>query len=133
MTYLQQQRTDWSRDELRRIAAADELRVEPRLPDGALREPVTIWVVAVGGRLFVRSAHGQRAPWWRAAHSCADGRIRAAGIQKPVVFETAPAELNDAIDAAYRTKYRRYSASLVQIMVTPEARDTTLELIPRKD
>jgi hypothetical protein len=39
--------------------------------------------------------------------------------------------LNDEIDAAYRTKYRRYGARYVDPMVAPEARSTTIKLVPR--
>ena len=40
-------------------------------------------------------------------------------------------DLDEQIDAAYRTKYRRYSVSLINYMVSPEARSTTLKLVPR--
>ena len=40
-------------------------------------------------------------------------------------------DLDEQIDAAYHTKYRRYSASLINYMVSPEARSTTLKLVPR--
>jgi len=39
--------------------------------------------------------------------------------------------VNDAIDAAYRTKYHRYADSYVTPMIRPEARATTIKLIPR--
>jgi len=39
--------------------------------------------------------------------------------------------VNDAIDAAYRTKYHRYADSYVTHMIRPEARATTIKLIPR--
>ena len=39
--------------------------------------------------------------------------------------------LNDEIDAAYRTKYRRYVASIVDSIVSPQARAATLKLVPR--
>jgi hypothetical protein len=45
------------------------------------------------------------------------------------VEETDPGT-NDQIDAAYREKYRRYSA-YVPPMISPEARATTLRLMPR--
>jgi hypothetical protein len=38
--------------------------------------------------------------------------------------------VNDAVDNAYRGKYGRY-ASYVPPMLAPQARATTLELIPR--
>jgi hypothetical protein len=37
--------------------------------------------------------------------------------------------VNDAVDDAYRAKYRRYP-SYVEPMVRPVARATTLELVP---
>jgi hypothetical protein len=39
-------------------------------------------------------------------------------------------DLNDQIDAAYRTKYRRYAASVIDAIVSPQARATTLRLVP---
>jgi hypothetical protein len=39
--------------------------------------------------------------------------------------------INDQIDTAYRTKYHRYSASFVTTMVSPAARATTMNLVPR--
>jgi Uncharacterized protein conserved in bacteria (DUF2255) len=35
------------------------------------------------------------------------------------------------LDAAYRATYRRYSGTYVDPMVTPEARATTIKLVPR--
>ena len=43
----------------------------------------------------------------------------------------ADAGVNDAVDAAYRTKYRRYADSYVPPMLSPDARATTLKLVPR--
>jgi hypothetical protein len=39
-------------------------------------------------------------------------------------------DLDDQIDAAYRTKYRRYAANIVSRIVSAEARSTTLRLLP---
>ena len=38
---------------------------------------------------------------------------------------------DDQIDAAYRTKYRRYGGRYVDPMVAPEARAATIKLVPR--
>jgi Uncharacterized protein conserved in bacteria (DUF2255) len=38
-------------------------------------------------------------------------------------------DLNDQIDAAYRTKYRRYAASVIDAIVSPQAR-ATLPVVP---
>lgn len=59
-----------------------------------------------------------------------EGRIRAGVVEKDVTFvEEADSDINDKIDAAYRTKYRRYP-QYVAPMVAAEARSTTLKLVP---
>jgi hypothetical protein len=35
------------------------------------------------------------------------------------------------IDAAYRDKYRRYSAGTLDRITSPQARSTTIQLVPR--
>ena len=120
----------WTSDELDRIGAADELQIAPRRRDGTLRTPVTIWVVRVDDDLYVRSYRGRSAAWFRGTQVRHEGHIRAGGIEKDVTFvqETDPG-INDQIDAAYRTKYRRY-ASYVPPMISSEARATTLRVVP---
>jgi hypothetical protein len=44
--------------------------------------------------------------------------------------EESDPDINDQIDAAYLTKYRRYP-QYVAPMVTPEVRDATIKLVPR--
>jgi hypothetical protein len=121
----------WTADELERIAAADEL-MAPLQRDGTLQKPVTIWVARLGDDLYVRSYRGRGGSWFRAAQVRHEGRIWAGGVEKDVtlVEETDPG-LNYQIDAAYRTKYRRYSASLINYMMSPEVRSTTIRLVPR--
>ncbi len=122
--------TLWSKDELDRIGSADELQIAPRLRDGTLRTPVTIWVVRVGDELYVRSYRGRGGAWFRGAQVRHEGHIRAGGLEQDVTFvEEADPGINDQIDAAYRAKYRR-SASYVPPMISPEARATTLRLVP---
>ena len=122
----------WTADELDRIAEAEELQLASAHSDGTLRKPVTIWVVRLGDDLFVRSAYGRTSHWFRGVGESYEGRIGAGGVDKDVTFadETDPA-VNDQIDAAYRAKYRRYSATYVEPMVAPQARATTLKLMPR--
>jgi hypothetical protein len=124
--------TAWTSDELTKIAAADELDIAPLRPDGTLRTPVTIWVVRHGDDLYVRSYRGSGGAWFRAAQARHEGHIRAGGVDQDVTFaeETDPA-VNDQIDAAYRAKYHRFSATYVDPMVTPAARATTLKFVPR--
>ncbi len=124
--------TAWTNDELRTIGAADELEIASARPDGTLRNPVTVWVVRHGDDLYVRSVNGPTAAWFRGTQVRHEGHIRAGGVEKDVTFveETDPG-LNDEIDAAYRTKYRRYLDSYVPPMISPEARATTIRLVPR--
>jgi hypothetical protein len=121
----------WTSDELSTIAAADEMELAPLRSDGRLRTPVTIWVVRYGDDLYIRSWRGHGGSWFRATQARHEGHIQAGGMAKDVTFveETDPG-INDQIDAAYRTKYRRY-ASYIPPMISPEARATTLKLVPR--
>ncbi len=112
----------WTGEELNRIGNAEELEIAPLRRDGALRKPVTIWVVRVGDNLYVRSYKGRTSAWFRGVQVQHEGRIWAGGVEKDVTFteETDPA-INDQIDAAYRTKYGRYP-QYVAPMLTPEVR-----------
>jgi len=122
--------TTWMRDELNKIGTAEELQIASLRCDGTLRNPVTIWVVRVGDELYVRSAYGRSAAWFRGALMRHEGRIRAGGVEKDVIFLDADPNLNDEIDAAYRTTYRRRGATYVNMMVRPEARSATIKLAP---
>jgi hypothetical protein len=123
--------TAWTSDELDRIGTADELQLAPRRRDGTLRPPVTVWVVRHGDDLCVRSAYGRTAAWYRGTRARRQGRIRAGGVERDVTFVDADHGVDDHLDAAYRTKYRRYGARFVDPMVGPEARAATLKLVPR--
>ena len=124
--------TTWTKDELDKIAGADELQITSLRPDATMSKPVTIWVVRIGDDLYIRSYKGRGGSWFRAAQAQHAGRIRAGGVEKEVTFvdETDPG-INDEIDAAYRTKYRGYSAQYVDPMVAAEARSTSVKLVPR--
>ncbi len=53
-------------------------------------------------------------------------------VDKDVAFAEEPDPgINEQIDAAYRTKYRRYAASIISTTVSPEARSATIKLVPR--
>ncbi len=123
--------SQWTEDELERIGAAEELQLASVQRDGALRQPVTIWVVRVGDALYVRSYRGRDSAWYRGVQVRHEGRIEAGGVEKDVVFveERDPA-INAQVDAAYRAKYRRYP-QYVAPMLTDDARATTLRLAPR--
>ena len=121
----------WTSDELDKIGAAEELQITSVRRDGTLRKPVTIWVVRHDDDLYVRSGYGHNTAWYRGTQVRHEGRIQAGGVDKDVRFVQADPDLNDQIDAAYRTKYRRYSGTYLDPMVAPEARSTTIKLVPR--
>ena len=125
--------TTWTSDELTRIGAADELEIASLRDDGTLRKGVTIWVVRLGDDLYIRSVRGRRSAGFRGTHVRHAGNILSGGVEKDVTFveETDPA-INDQVDAALRTKYRRYDARYVDPMLTPEARVATIKLVPRE-
>jgi hypothetical protein len=123
--------TAWTTDELNTIGAADELELATVRSNGTPRTPVTIWVVRVGDDLYVRSWRGRTAAWFRAAQARHEGHIQAGGINKDVLFVSADADINDRVDAAYRTKYQGIAPSYVDPMVSPGARTTTLKIVPR--
>jgi hypothetical protein len=120
----------WTDEELEQIAKAEELQLASAKSDGALRKPVTIWVVRLGDDVYVRSVYGRSSHWFRGTEDRHEGHIRADGVDKDVRFMAAGDDVNDEIDAAYRTKYQRYDASIVDPLFTPEARAATLELVP---
>ena len=123
--------TTWTSDELNKIGAAEELEIASLRGDGTLRNPVTIWVVRHGDDLYVRSVNGRGGAWVRGIQARHEGRIQAGGVDKDVTFVDADPGINDQLDAAYRTKYRSYAASIVGHIVSAKARSATLKLLPR--
>jgi hypothetical protein len=123
--------TGWTSDQLDRIGSAQELQIASLRRDGTLRSPRTIWVVRVGDDLYVRSMNGRGGGWFPGTQVRHQGHIRAGGVERDVTFADADPDRNDAIDAAYRDKYRRYGERIIGSVVNPEARAATVKLIPR--
>jgi hypothetical protein len=121
----------WTTNDLTRIGDADDLHIAPRRKDGTLRPAVPIWVVRVGDELYVRSWRGDDGSWYRAAQTSGEGHISAGGVERDVAYVPAGDEVNDAVDDAYRQKYGRY-ASYIEARIVPQARATTLRLVPRE-
>ncbi len=122
----------WTSTELSKLEKADELELAAMKEEGTFRKPVTIWVVRVGDNIYVRSYLGRNSAWFRGTQICHVGHISAGGIAKNVKFVDVSGDetLNSDIDAAYRSKYRNYSADYVDPMVAPQARAATLKLVP---
>ena len=121
----------WTADELTLIGGAEELEIASRRTDGSLRPFVTIWVVRVGGDLYVRSAHGYDNPWFQRALASGEGRIRAGGLERDVALDQPGSAVDADVDAAYHAKYDRYGPNIVGTVVSPEAARSTFRLVPR--
>jgi hypothetical protein len=122
----------WTKDELSKIGGTEELQLSSLRREGTLGKPVTIWVVRLGDDLYVRPVNGRTGTWFRGTQVRHEGHIQAGGVDKDVSFlEEADAEINAQIDDAYRAKYRRYSANIVNSVLTPQARSATIKLTPR--
>jgi len=121
--------TTWSKDELHRIAEADDLHIAPFREDGVTYgTPTWIWSVAVGDALYVRGYNGRNSRWYQAAVRRKAGRIIAAGMTREVAFEPVEGPINDLIDDAYRAKYR--GSPYLSPMIGARARSATVKVMP---
>jgi hypothetical protein len=122
--------TTWSKEELSKIAEADDLHISPFREDGVTYgTPTWIWSVAVDDGLYVRAYDGQNSRWYRAAVRQKTGRITAAGLTKEVTFEPVDGPINERIDDAYRAKYR--GSTYLGPMIGARARSATVKVMPR--
>src|SRR5881628_1990490 len=123
--------TTWLKDELHKIAEADDLHISPFREDGeTYGTPTWIWSVAVDDVLYVRAYNGQNSRWYQAAVRQKGGRIIAAGMTKEATFEPVNGPINDRIDEAYRAKY--HDSSYLGSMISARTRSATVKVMPRK-
>jgi hypothetical protein len=123
----------WSSDEVERIGSSEELGIAVKRDDGTLRRWVPIWVVAVGGQVYVRTWNRRDTGWFGQAVDSRQARIGVPGLEADIAIEDigeVDAKLRAGIDAAYRLKYEGYGASSVDRMATDAAAAATLRLIP---
>jgi len=122
----------WLKDELQKIAEADDLHISPFRADGVTYgTPTWIWSVAVDDALYVRAYNGTDSSWFQAALRQKAGRIIAAGMTKEVTFESITGQINDLIDEAYRQKY--HDNAYLNSMINTRARAATVKVMPRKN
>ncbi len=121
----------WSKDELRKIAEADDLHISPLREDGVTYgTPTWIWSVAGDDALYVRGYNGQKSRWYQAAVRQKAGRISAGGMTKEVTFEPIEGPINNRIDDAYRAKY--HGSPYLSPMIGARARSATVKVMPRE-
>ena len=120
---------EWKKEELRKIAEADDLHISPFREDGkTYGTPTWIWSVAVGDALYVRGYNGTKSTWYQAALRQKAGRITAAGMTKEVAFEPVNGSVNDSVDDAYRARYG--ASPYLKPMISARARAATVRIMP---
>jgi hypothetical protein len=121
--------SNWPKDDLQKIAEADDLHIAPFRDDGmTYGTPTWIWSVAVDGALYVRAYNGTASRWYKSAMSQKAGRIIAAGMTKEVTFEPVDGPINDRIDEAYREKYP--DSPFLDPMINAKVRAATVKVMP---
>ena len=125
--------TAWSAKELEHIGSAEELQIAIKRADGTLRRWVPIWVVCVGGRVYVRTWYRRDNGWFGQVLGSRRARIHVPGLEVDVAVEDVgedKTELHAGVDAAYHAKYDSYGPTIVGYVTGPDARLVTIRLIP---
>lgn len=124
--------TMWTEQDLSEIEHNDEMHLAPRRPNGTMAKPRVVWAVRVGDEIYVRSVKGAEGAWYKTTRGSHEGHVNAGAVDSDVTFTDvkADAAIEDRIDAAYRSKYRRYTGPVVSI-TGAGARATTMKLDPR--
>lgn len=126
---MKTQTIQFSKEELGKIDAADDLKISPFRADGVTYgTPTWIWNVIVDGDLYVRAYNGIHSRWYQSALMQQAGRIHAAGMIIDVAFEPVEGSILDQIDAAYQKKYS--GSPYLLPMISKRARAATVRIIP---
>jgi hypothetical protein len=126
----------WSPVAAASIAGAEELQIAAGRSDQTFRRPVPVWVVGVGGRIYVRTWHRRDTGWFGQVVRTGRARIRVPDLEVDVAVEDVgdrEAGLRSDIDAAYRAKYGHYGSATVDRMVGDDAAAATLRLTPTEE
>jgi hypothetical protein len=120
----------FSAETVAQLGQTEEIALETRAATSTPARRTTMWIVADGANLYVRSVRGPRGRWYqRIQHNPAatlhGGRQTLAVRLAPV---TDTAEIS-RVSAAYRQKYAADAAS-VQAMLAPATLPTTMRVTP---
>ena len=92
--------------------------------------PVTIWVVAPGEEVFVRSVQAAKGRWFKDLARGGDATLEIAG--RRVLVKAIPAIDRGSVERASSEYLRKYRTSpYAKAMVKAETLPTTLRLEPR--
>lgn len=119
-----------AQEQIDAIGSAGEVQISTYRSEGSRRNSIPIWTVRVGDDLYIRSALGPDAAWYRNAVKDNRLHIDTGTVAADVALEAAGGDaINAQVDAAYRTKYPN-GGSATTTMVTAPATGTTVKLIP---
>ena len=92
-------------DDLRRLAADEEVEIETQAPNGPVHRTI-IWVVVADGDVLVRSVRGEAGRWFREAKANPAVAIHSAGrrLAATAIPATDPDTI-DRINSALTAKY----------------------------
>ena len=118
----------FAEDDLSRIHDAEEIDIETQPPDGSAHR-TTIWIVAEGGDVFVRSVRGSRGRWFQEALANPAVAIHVDGRRLPAT--AIPATDPDSMDRVTRAVIEKYvGIEGYDSMQNPEIFSSTLRLEP---
>jgi hypothetical protein len=121
----------WTGQELATVEKIDEVNLASQRADGTLGKPVVVWAVRVGEEVYVRAVAGPGGAWFRGTRESGLGHFQMGAVDREVKFLDGAGAPAEAIDAAYRRKYRRYPSSYVDSVTSPRAQEATLRVEPR--
>jgi hypothetical protein len=115
---------------LRLLENEAEVDIETRRRDGSARR-TTIWVVADGDDVFIRSVRGPDGAWYRAVSRDGDARLHVGDKVVPVRATSATdAASVERVSEAIKRKYEKRWPGPTASMLRPETLGTTLLLQP---
>ena len=111
------------------IGAAHEVQISTYRAEGSRRNSIPIWTVRIGEDIYIRSAFGPDAVWYRNAITDNRLHIDTGSVAIDVAVQpTSDNAVNALVDAAYRAKYPS-GGSATTTMVTAPATGTTIKLL----